>query len=157
MDSLSVPATLESLKTIRDFVGKAAHAAGLSQARTYGLALAVDEIATNIITHGYEETGRTQGWESEDIRIHASITGSALEITLEDTGTPFDPRSRPAPDDLHAPLAERDAGGLGIFLALKKVDDFRYDYVAGRNRNILVIRTEHPNNLPANRHQDQIS
>ena len=137
MESLSVPGSLESLKAIRDFIGKVAYAAGLSQARTYGLALAVDEVATNIVTHGYEEAGLVG-----DVRVLARVSKGTVEITLQDTGIAFDPLSRPAPGDLDTPLAERNMGGLGIFLAQKNVDEFRYEYVDGRNHNIFVIHAD---------------
>jgi serine/threonine-protein kinase RsbW len=135
METLRLPATLESLKPIRDYVTLAANTAGLGKTRAYGLALAVDEIATNIITHGYEEAGRTG-----DIIIHAQVTKGMVEITMEDTGIPFDPWSHANPESLNVPLEERGMGGLGIFLAQKNVDEFRYDYVDGHNHNTFVIR-----------------
>lgn len=143
MEALRLPATLESLKPIRDYVGLVASTAGISKTRAYGLALAVDEIATNIITHGYEEAGRTG-----DIIIHARVTEGAVEITLEDTGVPFDPWSHAKPEGLDTPLEERGMGGLGIFLARKNVDDFRYNYVNGHNHNIFVIRTADEDSPP---------
>jgi serine/threonine-protein kinase RsbW len=144
MEPLRLPATLESLKSIREYVGLVASAADLSQAQSYGLALAVDEIATNIITHGYMESGRTG-----DILIHADITDGGVELTLEDTGIPFNPLLREKPDDLDAPLADRDIGGLGLFLAQKNVDEFRYNYLNGRNHNIFVIHAKNFDNLAA--------
>ena len=66
--------------------------------------------------------------------------GIVLEVVLEDSSPAFDPFSRESPDDLDSPLEERDVGGLGIFLAGANVDEFRYEHVAGRNRNIFVMR-----------------
>jgi anti-sigma regulatory factor (Ser/Thr protein kinase) len=143
MESLKLPATLESLKAIREFIGSAASKAGLTRDRSYGLTLAVDEIATNIITHGYEEAGGTG-----DILINANVTDGVVEITLEDTGVPFNPLLHAEPRELDAPLEERGVGGLGIFLARKSVDEFRYHFMDGRNHNIFVIRLEHSANLP---------
>jgi len=62
------------------------------------LVLAVDEVATNIITHGYQEVG-LEG----DITIRAQQDANTLTVTLEDAGKPFDPRGRSEPDDLDAP------------------------------------------------------
>ncbi len=137
MESLTLSATLESLKAIREYIGLAASTAGLSKARSYGLALAVDEVATNIIVHGYQEAGLTG-----DIILHAKASDGAVEITIEDTGVAFDPLTHLEPDDLDTPLDERDVGGLGIFLALKNVDELRYKYVDGHNHNIFVIRPQ---------------
>ena len=51
------PGTLDSLAPVRAYVVEAARAAGLDSRRIYNLCLAVDEIATNIVLHGYEEVG----------------------------------------------------------------------------------------------------
>jgi anti-sigma regulatory factor (Ser/Thr protein kinase) len=44
------------------------------------------------------------------------------------------------PEQIDLPLAERPIGGLGVFLAMENVDEFRHEYVDDRNRNILVMR-----------------
>ena len=59
MEDLSVPGTLDSLAVIREYVKAAADEAGLDGRRAYRLQLAVDEIATNIVNHGYSEAGIT--------------------------------------------------------------------------------------------------
>ena len=71
--------------------------------------------------------------------VRAKITAHALTITLEDTAVPFDPRRLTRPEQIDLPLAERPMGGLGIFLAIENVDEFRYEYVDGHNRNIFVV------------------
>jgi anti-sigma regulatory factor (Ser/Thr protein kinase) len=58
MPTLTLPGTLDSLEPIADLVLEQARAAGLDQKATYQLRLAVDEIATNIVVHGYLEHGR---------------------------------------------------------------------------------------------------
>lgn len=135
MASLTVPANLASLDEIRAFVSEQAEAAGLNDRRTYRLSLAVDEIATNIITYGYG--GASLEGEVRVVAIHSE---EGLEIVLEDWSPAFDPFSRAEPDDLDAPLEQRAIGGLGIFLAQENVDEFRYENVDGRNRNIFVMR-----------------
>ncbi len=54
MDAVTFPGTLDALSPIRDYVKAAAEAAGLDHSAAYNLVLAVDEIATNVIVHGYE-------------------------------------------------------------------------------------------------------
>jgi anti-sigma regulatory factor (Ser/Thr protein kinase) len=113
---------------------EAAEAAGLDKKSAYRLRLAVDEIATNIVVYGYQGS-KTEGV----IELHAVIAEQTLTLTIEDTGPPFDPRSRPEPDDLDLPLDERDMGGLGIHLAITGVDEFVYERVGLRNRNIFIV------------------
>ena len=57
MDSMVVPGVLDSLSAIGRYVLGAAWAAGLDKRAAYRLRLAVDEIATNAVLHGYQEAG----------------------------------------------------------------------------------------------------
>lgn len=135
MKPLIVPGRLASLSLIRNYARAAAAEAGLDKKRTYRLELAVDEIATNIVNHGYQEAGLTG-----DVVARATIDAAALTIALEDTAVPFDPRRLTRPEQIDLPLAERPIGGLGVFLAIENVDEFRYEYVDGHNRNIFVVK-----------------
>ena len=134
MHTLTVPGTLDSLGPIRDFVKAAASEAGLDRKRAYQLQLAVDEIATNVITHGYTETG-SEG----DVDVRTRLTDETLTIYLEDTAAPFNPLTQDAPDNLDAPLEDRPAGGLGVYLAIHSVDRFVYERDGDRNRNVFVV------------------
>jgi anti-sigma regulatory factor (Ser/Thr protein kinase) len=132
--SATVPATLDALADITALVLQAADEAGLSRQARYRLRLAVDELATNIVTHGY--AGATV---PGTIDVSVALDEKTLTVTLEDTGVPFDPRQVPPPDDLHVPLEQREVGGLGVFLALQGVDSFSYERIGDRNRNVLVV------------------
>lgn len=137
MEAMTVTGTLDALGDIRAYVTSAAKSAGLDEKRTYRLALAVDEIATNIITHGYDESNT-----SGDILVLASVEDGALRVRLSDSSPAFDPLNRPDPDDLDAPLAERAIGGLGVFLATQNVDEFLYEYSNEQNHNIFVVNLQ---------------
>lgn len=134
MKSLTVPGRLDSLKAIREYVQSAADEFGLEERSAYRLSLAVDEVATNIVTYGYGESGSTG-----DIEIRANVSDISLEIVLEDQSPPFDPLSEQEPHNLDSPLEDRQIGGLGIYLAVQNVDNFRYEFVDGRNRNIFIV------------------
>ena len=111
----------------------AAASAGLDKRASYRLRLAVDEIATNIIVHGYAEAG-LQG----ALELRADIDDRTLIIAIEDTGVAYDPRQAPVPDtDL--PLEQRPIGGLGVYLAIRSVDEFLYERVGDRNRTIFKM------------------
>lgn len=138
MDALTVPGTLDSLSTIRSFVDRVAESAALDRRAAYRLRLAIDEIATNIANYGYPRAEHTG-----DIRIEAVTDDAWLTVTLEDTGVAFDPTEAPPPDNLDDPLEERPVGGLGIFLTVTGIDDFRYERAYGRNRNVFAMRRSH--------------
>jgi serine/threonine-protein kinase RsbW len=134
MQSLLVTGNLDSLSDIGHFVNAAAAQAGLDKKIAYRLRLAVDEIATNIIVHGYDEAGLTG-----DVLVIAEMDAQALTIVLEDTSPPFDPRNLGRPDQIDRPAEDRPIGGLGIYLTIENVDKFDYEFVENRNRNIFVV------------------
>ena len=138
MKALRVQGTLQALQPLVQFVVQAAEEAGLDDRATFRIRLAVDELATNIITHGYLEAGRTG-----DIVVSSEVAEDQFTIYLEDNGVAHDPRNAPPPN-LDAPLEERPLGGLGIYLALWAVDQFHYEQDHNGNRSVLVLERPCP-------------
>ncbi|HLA45103.1 MAG TPA: ATP-binding protein, partial [Aggregatilineales bacterium] len=134
MEPITLPGKLRSIPQVIEYALEAGDRAKLGKRAQNRLRLAVEEFATNIITHGYQEAGL-----AGDIVIGADMDEKVLRITLEDTGEPFDPRQQPPPPDLDRPLDERSIGGMGIYLALQNVDEFDYEYTDGCNRNYIFI------------------
>jgi len=139
MEPLTVPGTLDSLDEIARYVIAAAAEAGLERKAAYRLRLAVDEIATNIVTYGYERSGL-----SGSVKVSADLDAETLTVKLEDQAIPYNPLETPSPDDLDAPLEERDLGGLGVYLTIQGVDRFDYEWRDGSNCNIFVMRRAAP-------------
>ena len=94
MEPLIVDGKLQALGAIRQYVMAAAAQAGLNKRRSYDLALAVDEVATNIVTHGYDEAGL-----AGSIAVKAGVDQHALVLTLEDAAGACDPTKRPPPTE----------------------------------------------------------
>lgn len=134
LEPLTLPGESSYLSQVMDYVAWAAAAAGLDEPAIYRLSLAVDEIATNVVVHGYEDAGR-----KGELAIWAETEAGRLLIFLEDSGQPFDPRDFPHPKHLDMPLEERQDGGLGIYLALWGVDGFHYEQIDGKNRSVFVM------------------
>ena len=137
MDALTLPGNLDALSPIRDYVKAAANTAGLDHTATYNLLLAVDEIATNVVVHGYEEAG-LQG----DISIAAKNEENRLVVELLDHGKSYDPNLHNEPDDegLLKELSDRPIGGLGIMLARDGVDDLQYQSTGSENVHRFIVR-----------------
>jgi anti-sigma regulatory factor (Ser/Thr protein kinase) len=131
-------ATLDVLEPIRELLGQAGKRVGLSSKKTYNLCLAVDEIATNIIKHGYLETGVTDGLF--DLVIEEGK--DSLVVTLVDTAIPFNPLEHhlPTESDLSIPLEQRPIGGLGVMIARQSVDEYKYEYADHKNKNIFIVK-----------------
>ena len=134
MENLTVAGTLDSLDAIAKYVMAVAAATGLDKKTSYNLRLAVDEIATNIIIHGYEEAGR-----EGVLDLQAFVDEQTLTISIKDTGVPYNPNQRLTPDDLDQPLEQRKIGGLGVYIAIQGVDKFIYERVGDRNHNIFIV------------------
>ena len=94
--------------------------------------VAVDELFSNISRYAYApETGEAT------VRFAYDDMEKAVLITFIDSGVPFNPLERSAPDT-HIPLERRSIGGLGIHLVRKTMDGMEYEYRDGKN--ILTIR-----------------
>ncbi|MGN5376594.1 ATP-binding protein [Streptomyces lasalocidi] len=132
-DALRVPATIESLEPVTDFVLRLGKKARLPETSLYRLRLAADELATNIVLHGYRG-------EPGEITVDGGIDPGDVWVRFQDDAPAFDPRQGMQQPALDVPLAERQIGGLGVFLAFTAVDTFEYELVAGRNVSTLVMR-----------------
>lgn len=141
--SIVLPGTLDALGPLGDFIRAAAADSGFARDAAARLHLAVDEVATNAIIHGYAVHG-LQG----QLHLSAETDDGALRIHLEDTAPPYDPTRRAAPNDLGLPLEQRRIGGLGIYLARRSVDEFLYERRGDRNRVTFVLRRHAPS-VPA--------
>ena len=132
MHEKTFPGTLDSLGPVRAYVAEAARAAGLDPSKTYSLCLAVDEITTNIVLHGYDEAGL-----KGDIAIEALQERGQLIIRLLDHGRNYDPNRVPNPD-LENPFNQR-TGGWGLFLGKTGVDQFDYSSSDSGNEHRFVM------------------
>ncbi|MGD1699222.1 ATP-binding protein [Dapis sp. BLCC M229] len=136
MEALILPGKLDNLGLIRKYIKSAATEAGLEKKASYKLCLAVDEMATNIITHGYDKNG-LEG----NISVEAKIDEKSLTVYIEDTATPFDPTTKEpvTKEDLENRIKEGIPGGSGVYLVCQSVDKFIYEHIGNRNRNILIV------------------
>ncbi|MCR6487404.1 ATP-binding protein [Amycolatopsis sp. OK19-0408] len=117
------------------FVAELAAQGGLAPAQAYRLRLAADEIVTNIAGHGYRG-------EPGVVDLDGYAADGRVWLRVEDDAPKFDPRGHHPDPRLAAEPPLRAAGGLGLHLALTVVDEFGYEHVHGRNRNVLVLRRE---------------
>lgn len=131
-------ANLEVLEQIRNILDDVGKETGLDNKKSYKLKLAVDEIATNIIKHGYLEAGIDDG----KFYLTIDMNDEKVGVTLVDDGVPFNPLefSTPSEKDLDIPLEERPIGGLGVMIAKQSVDEFLYKFEDGKNKNVFIVK-----------------
>lgn len=133
---LHIAAELNNLETIRRFVEESSLTLGADPDTAYDLMQAVDECAVNIIVHGYRR-------QPGSIAIALEREGEALTVELRDHAPPFDPTGRPPPN-LTLSLAEREPGGLGIYLARQMVDDWQYRALPEGGNKLTMIKQVKP-------------
>lgn len=130
--TLRVQADVNELASVRDFVEHQAGALGVSTDALYDLVLAANEIATNIVVHGYNGKPGT-------IDVTIQPEGDMIKIVLRDQSPPFDPTSAPTPD-IHIPLEKRKRGGMGIHLTRKLTDEFLHRVTADGGNEVTLIK-----------------
>ena len=131
-EKITLPAELESLAPFREHIKTACKGvSGLDEQAIYDVLLAVDEICTNIITHGYA------GMDPGSIILDVEVTPQALLVTIDDFGHSFEPVEPPAPN-AEASLEEREIGGLGLFFVFSSVDDIQYQSSPVGNTTRLI-------------------
>ncbi len=117
-EQLKVPAKIDYLGELRDFVTKVGHRHGFSERVINAFKLSIDEAATNIIKHAYRD------WEG-DITIRSIVKKNSMTIVLIDQGKYFDPRQVSDPD-LQRYVEIGKKGGLGIFIMRRLLDEIDY-------------------------------
>jgi len=88
----------------------------------------MDEIVSNIV--------RCSKAQSFSMAFRREGDDEVMEFA--DDGVPFDPTREIASPDLTSPAADRQVGGLGIFMVRKMSKSLAYARVDGRN--VLTVR-----------------
>ena len=131
-DEMEIEAVTENLPNVLAFVDERLERVDCPIRTQMQINVAVEEIFVNIASYAYApDKGHAT------VRVEVSNEPVAVTITFVDHGVPYDPLAKRDPDvPLHA--EQREAGGLGIFLTKKIMDDVAYEYKNGSNILKLV-------------------
>jgi len=132
MKELIVEAVTENVGAVTEFVNEQLERLGCPPRAQMQVDVAVDELFGNIAHYAY-----APGTGPAAVRVESSEDPPAVVITFIDKGVKFDPLSQEDPD-ITLPLEEREAGGLGIYMVKRTMDEISYEYRDGQN--ILKIR-----------------
>jgi serine/threonine-protein kinase RsbW len=130
---LRVRAELGELADVRRFVRDAVTAADAPVECLDDLVQAVDEAATNVITHGYRGAA---GF----IDVAVELAGDRFVVTLEDAAPEFDP-TRVAEPDLTVPPMARRPGGMGVHLMREATDSLSHRPRPGGGNILTLVRS----------------
>ena len=133
MDSIRVPARLESMPEVRSFLQEKTIGWNLNAELTGRMELALEEALVNISRYAYFD-------QLGDIEVHCRLSKEGqLHLEIHDWGTPYNPLERDRPDPSQD-LASRRVGGWGVELIRRMVDDLTYTYSQGQNILSLTFR-----------------
>jgi phosphoserine phosphatase RsbU/P len=130
---LRLASRLSELPRLAVEVARLGREHGLPEEVVSDLTLALEEAVSNVIRHGYGD--RPDGLISVTFRA----TGESIVVTVEDAAVGFDPLKHPEPD-LTVPVEARPAGGMGVYLIKRLMDEVDYRVYDGRNVLTLTKR-----------------
>ena len=121
---------LNSLPHVLDLVEDFFDKARLKRKDQYPIELAIEEVFTNFVEHN------SAGSDGISIRIRRD--GGLVSIVLTDYDAPRFDLTRDAPEPpVNAPLAQREPGGLGLYLVRKMMDTIEYRHENGAGTVLL--------------------
>lgn len=116
----SFPKEIPSLDAIFTFLDEFFAAEAITGTVTLSLSLVVEELFTNLVKYNRSA--------ENPVSIRLERLGKEARIELVDRDVDrFDPSTLP-PVDLEAPMAQRQAGGLGLHLVRAIVDRITFEY-----------------------------
>ena len=131
MKEMIIEAKTENLDEVLGFIDTELEAFDCPMKTQMQLDVAVEELYVNIAHYAYSP-------DKGEAVISIDVSGDPLTVTIvfKDKGKQFDPTAKADPD-VTLSAAERQIGGLGIYMAKKGVDSMTYEYTDGQN--ILTI------------------
>ena len=102
----------------------------------YAIQLSVDELFTNIVSYGYDDS------ETHIVKFVIDVTQEEVRVEIIDDAKPFNPLDD-APDvNLDLSIEERKIGGVGIHLVKSLMSEVTYVRDGDYNRLRLVKKFE---------------
>lgn len=127
--TLEFQATPEEVMRAVDALNAFGQARQLPEQTLFGLTLALEECASNIVNHALQQDAQ------QTFRVAFELTDGTLTVELRDTGPEFDPTLEPA-TELTADAEDdesREPGGWGLQLVRRYTDAVRHTREQGTN------------------------
>jgi anti-sigma regulatory factor (Ser/Thr protein kinase) len=135
-DALTIDAVPGRLAEVRALVRAYARDVGADEEAVSDLVQAVDELACNVIEHGY------RGVEGS-IEIGLATVDGAIQVRIRDAAPPFDPGTVAEPR-LDLPLDQRPLGGMGVHLARTLTDGMDHRILPGGGNETTLTKLVRP-------------
>ena len=114
------------LEHVSRFVEEIGEELGLDMELQMNLNLVMEEMVSNVIFYAYPQEA------DAEIELLAKSDGKELTFVLTDQGREFDPTAKEDADPNVNP-AEREIGGMGIFIVKNIMNKVTYQRLEGKN------------------------
>ena len=125
----------DALREILETVDRATEGAG-GGPEWFDVKLAVEEVCTNIIEHGYGPGG------GGPIELSLKADDQRIVVSISDRARPFSPDDAPAPD-LTSDWTMREAGGVGWHLIKQLMDTLEYESSPVLGNRLTLVKRRH--------------
>ncbi|MBB5033920.1 anti-sigma factor antagonist [Prosthecobacter vanneervenii] len=125
--SLTIAADLAELARVMTMIDDFSTRMSIGATDVSALHLALEEIVTNVITHGYQGNAT----RSLSVQIEA-LAADRIRASVTDAAPAYNPLARPEVNT-SLPLEARPVGGLGVHLVRKLMDVCFYEHRDGQN------------------------
>lgn len=117
---------ISELEHVAQFIEEIGEELGLSMELQMNLNLVMEEMVSNVIFYAYPQEA------DAEIELLAKSDGKELTFVLTDQGREFDPTAKEDADPNVNP-AEREIGGMGIFIVKNIMNQVTYQRLDGKN------------------------
>lgn len=136
---LRIKNQISELEKVAQFVEEIGEELGLSMELQMNLNLVMEEMVTNVIFYAYPKD------VVAEIELLAKSDGKELTFVLSDQGKEFDPTAKDDAD-LDVNPADRELGGMGIFIVKNIMNKVTYQRLEGKNLLTMTKGIEDQNN-----------
>jgi serine/threonine-protein kinase RsbW len=128
---ITIHNSASELHRVACFVEDIGNELGLDGELQMNLNLVLEEMLSNVIRYGQSQQA------DDSIALKAESNGKEITLTLSDHGIEFDPTAKGDLDTDVNP-AERQLGGMGIFIVKNIMDQVTYQRLNGMN--VVVMK-----------------
>jgi anti-sigma regulatory factor (Ser/Thr protein kinase) len=121
----------DQIDTVRKFFDDYSKENKLTEKTVHDIQMALDELLTNIVNYGYEDTDEHQ------IDIHFGVNDDAVKVEIVDDSKPYNILEKDNPD-ISLSMEDKPIGGLGIFLIKKLMSNVDYYTEEGKNHLVMI-------------------
>ena len=123
----------DQVDTVRKFFDEYSEENKLTEKTVHDIQMALDELLTNIVNYGYEDS------DEHKIDVRFGINDDAVRVEIIDDSKPYNILEQENPD-ISLSVEDKPIGGLGIFLIKKLMSNV--DYYTKEGKNHLVMTKE---------------